>query len=566
MADLQYHGAAEVAPVEQVQVNAGRTVDAKTTSSPRSSEDLGEKDLESDQTQTYGVGGVGRTQRKLNAFHVTMIGLGGGIGTGLFIGTGSALAKAGPCGLLLAYIIVGGILWCVMECLGEMATLVPQAGTFPHYATRFIDPAAGFTLAISYGYCYTIAIASEVSAAAIVVSYWSDISPALVISVGLFLIFCINIVSVRFFGDSEIISSSIKVLCFLGLIIVSLVITLGGAPDHDRIGFRFWKDPGAFVQYNGITGATGRFAGFFAAFINASFSFIGVETVVIAAGETANPHRAIPKATKRVTYRIIFFYVIGALLIGMIVPSNDANLSSGTGNANSSPWVVAIKNAGIPALGSIVNACILVSAWSAGNSYCYVGARIIVAMAIDRQLPQIFSRVNKYGVPYYAVILSFCFGPLAYLSLGSGGASQAFAWILNLSTVAGLLAWFTLCVCFIRFYAACKAQGIDRHTLPYRGRLQPYTAWVGAIGALIITIFSGFSVFLAGNWSASNFIASYIGIPIYIIPFLAWKLFKRTRFVRASEMDLVSGRYDPSDAPPYVAPTTILGKVVDWLF
>ncbi|WWD21799.1 hypothetical protein CI109_106287 [Kwoniella shandongensis] len=514
----------------------------------------------------FGIGGIGKTQRRLSARHVTFIGIGGGIGTGLFIGTGSALAKAGPGGLILAYVVVAVIIWCVMECLGEMATLIPQAGTFPHYASRFIDPAAGFTLAISYGYCYTIAIASEVSAAAVVVSYWTDITPAVVITVGLGLIFIVNMLNVKIFGETEVATASIKVICFVGLIIVSLVITLGGAPNHDRIGFRYFHNPGAFTEYNGIKGSLGHFLGFLSALINASFSFIGVETVVIAAGETVNPTRMIPKATQRVTYRIVIFYLVGAVLIGMIIPYNDARLSSGSGNANSSPWVLAIKNAGIPVLPSIVNAAILTSAWSAGNSYCYIGARIIVAMAVDRQLPSFFAKVNRQGVPYYAVIASFAFGPLAYLSLGSGGAAQAFSWILSLSTVAGLLAWMTLCICFIRFHAACRAQGVDRKGLPYTGRFQPYAAWVGAIGSLIITIFSGFSVFLKGNWSTADFIANYIGIPIFIVPFVCWKIFKRTSFRRASEIDLWSGRFDPSEAPEYKEPTTWWGKFIDWLF
>ncbi|RDW90970.1 hypothetical protein BP5796_02135 [Coleophoma crateriformis] len=513
----------------------------------------------------YGVGGVGHTQRRLKARHVTFIGFGGGIGTGLFIGTGAALAKAGPLGLLLAFMIVGGILWCVMESIGELATLFPTAGSFPHFATRFVDPALGFTLAISYGYCYTIAIASEVSAAAVVVSYWTDITPALVITVGLAAIFFINIMNVRFYGEAEVITASIKVLCFMGLIIVSLVITLGGAPNHDRVGFRYWNNPGPFTDYNGIKGSTGHFLAFFSAFINASFSFIGVETVVVAAAETVNPHKSIPKAVHRVTYRILFFYVLGALLIGMIIPSNDPSLVSGSGNANSSPFVIAIKNSGIQVLPSIVNACILTSAWSAGNSYCYIGARMIVAMAVDRQAPQFFAKVNRWGVPYWAVLVSFAFGPLAYLSLGSGGAAQAFTWLLNLSTVAGLLAWMTLCICFIRYNHACRAQGIDRNNLPMKGRLQPYAAYVGAIGSAIIVIFSGFSVFLKGNWSASNFIANYIGIPIYIVPFVLWKVFKKTKFVRSSEMDLFSGRFNPDSVPEEKPPTTLWGKFLDWL-
>ncbi|KAF7909391.1 uncharacterized protein EAF01_003109 [Botrytis porri] len=513
----------------------------------------------------YGVGGVGYTQRRLKARHVTFIGFGGGIGTGLFIGTGAALANAGPLGLLLAYSVVGLLLWCVMESIGELATLFPTAGSFPHFATRFVDPALGFTLAISYGYCYTIAIASEVSAAAIVVSYWTDITPALVISIGLVAIFLINIANVKFYGEAEVVTASIKILCFLGLIIVSIVITAGGAPNHESVGFRYWKDPGPFVPYDGITGNKGNFLAFFSAFINASFSYIGVETVVVAAAETENPHKSIPKAVKRVTYRILFFYVLGTLLIGMIIPSNDPALVSGTGNANSSPFVIAIKNAGISVLPSIVNACILTSAWSAGNSYCYIGARMIVAMAVDRQAPQCFAKVNRWGVPYLAVVVSFAFGPLAYLSLGSGGAAQAFTWLLNLSTVAGLLAWMTLCICYIRYHHACIAQSVDRNNLPFKGRCQPLAAYVGAIGSGIIVIFSGFGVFIKGNWSTSNFIASYIGIVIYIAPYVFWKIFKRTKVSRSKDVDLFSGRFDASSAPVEPIPTTAWGKFLDWL-
>ncbi|KAH8664665.1 amino acid permease/ SLC12A domain-containing protein [Xylariales sp. PMI_506] len=490
-----------------------------------------------------GVGGHGHTQRRLRNYQVTMIGITSGIGTGLFIGSGAAYAKAGPAGLLLAFVLVGLVLWCVMQSIAELATVIPTAGSFPHWATRFIDPAVGFSLAISYGYCYTIAIASEVSAAAVVVSYWTDISVAVVITVGLVLILISNLVPVRYFGETEVASGAVKVICFIGLIIVAIVITAGGGPTHEKIGFRYWHDPGAWTNYNGITGSTGHFLGFLSALVNASFSFIGVETVVITAAETIDPHRSIPRSAKNVTYRIGLFYVLGSLLISLIVDPRNADLVSGSGNANSSPWVIAIRAAGIEVLPSIVNACILISAWSAGNSYCWVGSRMIVAMTTDRQLPQIFGRTTKQGVPYVAVITAWLFGPLAYLSLGSGGAAQAFTWLLNLSTVAGLIAWATLCFCYIRFHRAMKVQGVSRDTLPWKGPLQPYTAWVGFIGSTIITLVSGFSVFLAGNWDASDFIASYIGIPIFIIPIIVWKLVYKTKFQRAANIDLWSGRF-----------------------
>lgn len=346
-----------------------------------------------------------------------MIGFASGIGVGLFVGTGAAYAKAGPAGLFLAFAIVGTVMWSMMQSICELATLFPTAGSFPHWATRFIDPAVGFSLAISYTYCYCIAIASETAAAAIVVSYWTDISPALVISIGLALILVFNLMSVRFYGDVEVIGGAVKVLCFVGLIFVSLVITCGGGPKHDAIGFRYWNNPGPWTNYNGIQGPAGHFFGFLSAFITASFSFIGVEIVVITAGESADPHRAIPKAARRVAYRIGFFYILGALLIGLIVDPRDPALVSGQGNANSSPWVIAIKRAGITALPSIVNACILISAWSAGNSYCWVSSRMLVAMTTDRTLPQFFGKVNSKGVPYVAVCTVWLFGPLAYLSM-----------------------------------------------------------------------------------------------------------------------------------------------------
>lgn len=157
------------------------------------------------------VGGHANVQRQLRSFHITMIGFCSGIGTGLFIGAGAAYAKAGPAGLLLAYCIVGMVLWCVMQSIAELATLIPTAGSFPHWGTRFIDPSVGFSLAISYGYCYTIAIASECSAAAVLVSYWTDITPAVVITISLVLILAINLMSVKFYGDSEVVTGAIKV-------------------------------------------------------------------------------------------------------------------------------------------------------------------------------------------------------------------------------------------------------------------------------------------------------------------------------------------------------------------
>lgn len=150
--------------------------------------------------------------------------------------------------------------------------------------------------------------------------------------------------------------------------------------------------------------------------------------------------------------------------------------------------------------------------------------------------------------------------------LGSGGAAQAFSWLLNLSTVAGLIAWATLSFCYIRFYAALKAQGIHRDTLPWKGPLQPYAAWVGFIGSTIITLVAGFPVFLKGNWNTSDFVASYIGIPIFIVPIIGWKFWHRTKFARAATIDLWSGRLQEGEVIEKHRPMTWWRRILDWLF
>ena len=178
-------------------------------------------------------------------------------------------------------------------------------------------------------------------------------------------------------------SSTFKVLTIVGLIILCIVIDLGGAPGHDRLGFRYWKNPGPFVQYKEIAGTTGRFLGWWAVMTQAAFSYIGTEIVAIAAGEAKNPRRNLPKAIKRVYIRILLFYIGGTFIIGLLVPSNDPGLNLNSGDAASSPFVIAIETAGIKGLPSVINACLLTSAWSAGNSDLYCSSRALCEYALS---------------------------------------------------------------------------------------------------------------------------------------------------------------------------------------
>lgn len=211
-------------------------------------------------------------------------------------------------------------------------------------------------------------------------------------------ILCLNIFAVSIYGEAEFIFASIKIITIVGLLIMALCLDLGGGPTHDRIGFRYWKNPGAMKPYIG-TGDTGRFLGLFSTLVNAAFSYGGVEMVAVAAGEAENPRKNIPKAVRRVFWRILFFYVLGALAVGVLVPYDDENLLSaqkiGAAGAARSPWVIAIYRAGVPVLPSIINAVILTSASSSANAFLYTGSRYLYALAQNGQAPRFLLKCSK---------------------------------------------------------------------------------------------------------------------------------------------------------------------------
>ncbi len=234
--------------------------------------------------------------RGLRSRQITMIAIGGAIGTGLIIGTGSSLAKAGPLSILISYSIVGFIVYMVMCALGEMATYLPIQSGFTGYAARFCDPALGFSLGYTYWFkcklCHEqnrrwilhmltvvdiIVTPNQLTAAALVIQYWvprEKVNPGVFIAVFLVAIVLINYLGIKFFGEIEFWLSSIKVLTIVGLLILSLVLVLGGGPDHDRKGFRYWKNPGAMKTLYG-TGDTGRFLGLWSTFVTATFAYLG---------------------------------------------------------------------------------------------------------------------------------------------------------------------------------------------------------------------------------------------------------------------------------------------------
>ncbi|EAU92901.2 amino acid transporter [Coprinopsis cinerea okayama7 len=503
------------------------------------SNDQGEPDMESFDKHE---GAPGKLVRQLKNRHIAMISIGGVIGTGLFLGTAIALQNGGPLGLLLGYMAMGTLCYSIMISLGEMIAFLPIPGGHIKLAERFINPAFSFTMGWNYWYNWTIILPAELSAASVLVGYWAppeQLSPAIWITVCMVIVVVINLLGAGAYGEAEFIFASIKVLTIVGLIILGIVLDLGGGPNRDRIGFRYWKDPGPFVQYRGIPGAKGRFLGWWAVLTQAAFSFIGTEIVAIAAGEAKNPRRNLPRAIRRVYVRILLFYILGTAIIGLLVPSNEPSLNLGDGTAASSPFVIAIQNAGIKGLPSLINACLLTSAWSAATSDLYTSSRALYGLARAGNAPKIFLKTTNNGMPYVSVIFNASFSVLAYMGIQQG-SGRVFAWFANMTAVAGLLTWFGIGVTYLRFYAGMKAQGMDRSKLPFSSSLQPYAAIYATCFCFLICLLSGWAVFLDGNWQTDTFVTNYFPLALFPILYAGARWYYRTPVVKPENMDFVS--------------------------
>ncbi|KAJ5103109.1 Dicarboxylic amino acid permease [Penicillium argentinense] len=488
--------------------------------------------------------------RALKARHITMIAIGGAIGTGLIIGTGEALAKAGPGAILIAYAWVGFIVYLVMCALGEMAAWLPLPSGFTGYAVRFCDPALGFTLGWTYWFKYIILSPNQLTAGALVISYWiptEKVNAGVWITVFLILIVSINYFGVKFFGEFEFWLSSFKVIVILGIILLSFILMLGGGPDHDRKGFRYWRDPGAFNTYI-KEGDAGRFLAFWSTMVSATFAYLGTELVGVTVGEAQNPRKTIPRAIKLTFYRILVFYVLSVLLVGTLVKFNDKKLAfaiGATSSAAASPFVVAIENSGIPVLSHILNACILLFVFSAANSDLYIATRTLYGLAREDKAPKIFARTDSRGVPVYSLAICSVIALLAYMNV-SNDSRTVFKYFVNLVTIFGLLTWISILVTHIYFIRARKAQNVPDSDLAY---VAPFGA-VGSYGALAFCILIAFTknydVFTHnpkwGNFDYKNFITAYLGIPLYLILITGYKLVTKCKGVKPEEADLWSGK------------------------
>ncbi|GAC98154.1 amino acid transporter [Pseudozyma hubeiensis SY62] len=511
-------------------------------------------------------------QKALKPRHLIFISIGACIGTGIFLGVGSALKSGGPLGLLIGYSLIASVVVAVMLMVCELTTFLPVSGGHIRLAGRFVDPALSAAMGWNYLICWTLILAAELSAAAVLISYWvptSQINPAVWIAIGSIVVLALNAFSAGIYGEAEFWFASIKVITIMGLIFVSIYITSRGGPNGESIGFSYWRDPGPFVQFRGIEGSTGRFLGFYSVLAQASFSMIGAEMLALAAAECRNPRRVLPICLRTVWIRIVFFYIVSVFMIGLIVPSNNPRLGTES-TAAASPFVIAMTTARIRVLPSIINAAIITSALSAGCSDLYTTSRALYALAQKKQAPKIFTRTTKNGVPHYAVAVCWLVGCLAYLG-SSAGSGVVFNFLVNLTALSGILTWVSIAITYLRFRAGMRAQSIPRESLPWKSPLSLFAAYWTLLIVGVVLLFSGWEVFRPGRWNSASFFSNYLPLAWFPALYVLFKFLWKTKVVKASEMDFVTGikeieedqrRCDEEDA--LNQPTTMLGKVAKY--
>jgi lysine-specific permease len=465
-------------------------------------------------------------KRNLKARHLTMIAIGGSIGTGLFLATGASIQTAGPGGALIAYGAIGIMVYFLMTSLGEMATLMPVSGSFATYANRFVDPAFGFALGWNYWFNWAVTLAVEIVASAIIMKFWFPDVPSIVWSaLFLGLIFLLNALSVKSYGESEYWFALIKVVTIIVFIGVGL-LTIFGILGGQFIGFKNFTIGDAPIS--------GGILSIFSIFFIAGFSFQGTELVGIAAGESEEPEKNVPKAIRQVFWRILLFYIAAIAVIGLIIPYTSPELLGvDVDNIAVSPFTLVFEKVGIAFAASVMNAVILTSVLSAGTSGLYASTRMLWSMAKDGQAPKFLQNVNERGIPMNALVTTTIIGGMAFLTSIFG--DQVYTWLLNASGLTGFIAWLGIAVSHYRFRKAYNAQGRDKNDLKYKAKWFPLGPILAFAMCVIVILGQNYQAFLTSEIDWYGVAVSYIGLPIFLVLWLGYKLVHKTKVVPLKE-------------------------------
>ncbi|MFJ9061726.1 amino acid permease [Streptomyces sp. NPDC102409] len=410
-------------------------------------------------------------QRGLGARQIQMIAIGGAIGTGLFLGAGKAIDRAGP-SLILAYAIAGLVIFFIMRALGELLMYRPVSGSFSEYAREFLGPFFGFVTGWTYWLFWVVTGITEVTAAATYMTYWWDIPQWLSALVFTFILYGANLISVKLFGELEFWFSMVKVTAILGMILICAgVLTLGFSDAGDTATVaNLWNDGGFFPE--GISGTLMTLQ-------IVMFAFLAVELVGVTAGESKDPKTVLPKAINTVPWRIAVFYVGALIMILSVVPWS-------TFKPGVSPFVAAFQEMGLGIGAAIVNFVVLTAALSSCNSGMYSTGRMLRDLALNGQGPKAFTKLTKNGLPLVGTTFSAAL-MLVGVWINYQWPGDAFNYVVSFATISGMWAWIMILVCQIRYRAKADRGELPQSTFKAPGA--PFSSWFAlAFIALVIVM------------------------------------------------------------------------------
>ncbi|NUG39388.1 amino acid permease [Lactobacillus mellis] len=468
-------------------------------------------------------------QRNLKTRHVTMIALGGCIGTGLFMTSGSTISKAGPGGGLVAYIAMGLMVYFLMTSLGELATNLPVSGSFATYNARYVDPALGFAMGWNYWFNWAITVAVDISTAALLIQYWLPKSPGWIWSLlVLIIIFLINALTVSTFGETEYWLSIIKVTTVIIFLIIGFAMIFGimNGPAVGLKNFTYKKAP--FV---------GGIPAIINVFLIAGFSFQGTELIGVTAGESKDPKKAVPKAINDVFWRILLFYILSIFIIAALIPYTSPNLlSAANGNIAVSPFTLVFKRAGLAFAASFMNAVVLTSVLSSANSGAYASTRMLYSLAQDKYAPQIFAKTTKNGIPFYALLATILVSLLTFTTSIFG--QKIYMWLVAASGLTGFIAWVGIALSHYRFRRAFIKQGHQLSELKYHAKLFPLGPIIALILCIIVIGGQNIEAFVKWDWQQIGI--TYISVPLVLILYFGYKWKHHTKIIPLDEIDVSS--------------------------
>ncbi|MEU6737349.1 amino acid permease [Streptomyces physcomitrii] len=412
-------------------------------------------------------------QAGLKNRHLSMIAIGGVIGAGLFVGSASGIAAAGP-GILLSYALVGTMVVLVMRMLGEMAAADPSSGSFSAYADRALGRWAGFSIGWLYWFFWVVVLAIEATAGAVILEGWMPAVPqwgwALIVMAVLTVT---NLVSVGSFGEFEFWFAGIKVFAIGAFIVIGGLAVFGVLPGSDGggDGFSNLTSHGGFLPHGADAILTGV--------LMVVFSFMGSEIVTLAAGESSDPRRAVSKATNSVIWRIAVFYLGSIFVVVALLPwDSDAIQEKGS-------YVAAMDEIGIPHAGQVMNVIVLTAVLSCLNSGLYTASRMAFSLGGRGDAPKSFARTTARGVPQTAILSSVAFGFLA-VWFNYQWPDTVFEFLLNSSGAVALFVWLVICLSQLRMRRIILRENPER--LVVRMWLFPYLTWatIGMISFVLV--------------------------------------------------------------------------------